>query len=187
MKDSMGEGGVRLEPLDYMEKVVITLKESKKIIDNKILQVKILPCTTKGWFQNQCEDGVLYVNDPMSNIKGVGKGIQKLLMENDINTIADLRGLNMQMMNNIAGRTKGLNIASLKQFQISCTLASINNAPEVIYFIDEDNPYTAKFGTEKDEWGQEVWMTSMKTLPAFAGKVCISDLVKHMVMQTKKK
>ncbi len=58
---------------------------------------------------------MLYVNDPVSNIKGVGKGIQKLLKENDINTIADLCGLDMQMMrNDIAGRTKGLNIASLK-------------------------------------------------------------------------
>ena len=58
---------------------------------------------TKGWFKNQSEDGVLYVNDPMSNIKGVGKGIQKLLKENDINTIADLRGLDMRTrINDIA-------------------------------------------------------------------------------------
>jgi hypothetical protein len=68
---------------------------------------------------------------------------------------------------------------------MSCALASINSAPTVIYFIDEDNPYTAKFGTEKDEWGQEVWMTNMKKSSAFAGKVCITDLVKHMVIQTK--
>jgi hypothetical protein len=75
-----------------------------------------LPCTTKGWFRNQREDGVLHVNDPMSNIKGVGKGIQKLLKENDVNTIADLHGLDMHTMIDIAGRTKGLNIASLKLF-----------------------------------------------------------------------
>jgi hypothetical protein len=69
---------------------------------------------TKGWFKNQREDGVLYMNDPVSNIKGVGKVIQKLLKDNDINTIADLHGLDMQMMNDVAGRTKGLNLASLK-------------------------------------------------------------------------
>ena len=69
---------------------------------------------TKGWFKNQREDGVLYMNDPMSNIKGVGKVIQKLLKDNDINTIADLHGLDMQMMNDVAGKTKGLNLASLK-------------------------------------------------------------------------
>ena len=69
---------------------------------------------TKGWFKNQREDGVLYMNDPMSNIKGVGKVIQKLLKDNDINTIADLHGLDMQMMNDVAGRTKGMNLASLK-------------------------------------------------------------------------
>ena len=69
---------------------------------------------TKGWFKNQREDGVLYMNDPMSNIKGVGKVIQKLLKDNDINTIADLHGLDVQMMNDVAGRTKGLNLASLK-------------------------------------------------------------------------
>ena len=75
VKDGTGERGVRLESLDYMEKVVITLKESKKIIENKILRAKTLPHMTKGWFKNQREDGVLYMNDPMSNIKGVGKGI----------------------------------------------------------------------------------------------------------------
>ena len=47
---------------------------------------------------------------------------------------------------------------------MSCTLALINNAPAVVFFIDEDNPYPARFGTEKDEWGQEVWMTKMKNL-----------------------
>ncbi len=117
---------------------------------------------TKGWFKNQCEDGVLYMNDPVSNIKGVSKGIQKLLKDNDINSIADLHGLDMQMMNDIVGRTKRLNLASLKRFQMSCALASIDNAPAVVYFIDKDNPYAAKFGLEKDVWGQEVWITKMK-------------------------
>jgi len=65
----VGERGVRLEPLDYTEKVVIALKESKKYIDNKILRAKTLPCATKGWFKNQRADGVLYANDPVSNIK----------------------------------------------------------------------------------------------------------------------
>ena len=175
-----------MEPLDYTEKVVITLKESKKIIENEILRAKTLPRMTKGWFKNQREDGVLYMNDPVSNIKGVGKGVQKLLKDNDINTIADLHGLDMQTMNDIAGRTKGLNLASLKRFQMSCALASIDNAPAVVYFIDKDNPYAAKFGTEKDVWGQEVWITKMKKSSAFSGKVCITDLVKHMVRQTKK-
>jgi nucleotidyltransferase/DNA polymerase involved in DNA repair len=50
----------------------------------------------------------------VSNIKGVGKGVQKLLKDNDINTIADLHGLDMQTMNDIAGRMKGLSLASLK-------------------------------------------------------------------------
>ena len=79
-----------------------------------------------------------------------------MLKDYDIKTIADLHELDMQTMNDIDGRTKGLNLASLKQFQMSFALASIDNAPAVVYFIDEDNPYAAKFGTEKDMWGQEV-------------------------------
>ena len=112
---------------------------------------------------------MLYMNDPVSNIKGVGKGIQKLLKENDINTLVDLHGLDVLTMNDIAGRTKALNLASLKQFQMSCALASINIAPAVVYFIDKDNPYAAKFGTEKDVWGQEVQLIKMKQSSAFSG------------------
>lgn len=100
--------------------------------------------------------------------------------------VADFCGLDMQTMNIIAGKTKGLKLASLRQFQMSCTLASIDNAPAVIYFINEDKHYAVKFGTEKDKWGQEVWMTNMKKSSTFAGKVCITDLVKHMIMHTKK-
>ena len=109
-----------------------------------------------------------------------------MLKDNDINTIGDLHGLDMQTMNDIAGRTKGLTLASLKRFQMSYALASIDNAPAAVYFIDEDNPYAVKFGTEKDVWGQEIRITKMKKSSAFSGKVCITDLVKHMVMQTKK-
>ena len=54
VKDGMGEHRVHLEPLDYMEKVVITLKEPKNIIENEKLRAKTLPCMTKGWFKNQC-------------------------------------------------------------------------------------------------------------------------------------
>jgi hypothetical protein len=60
------------------------------------------------------------------------------------------------------------------------------NAPAVIYYIDAENPYAAKFGTDVNEWGKEAWVKQIKTSSAFTGVRCITDLVKHMVIKTKK-
>ncbi len=60
------------------------------------------------------------------------------------------------------------------------------NAPAVIYYINAENPYAAKFGTDINEWGKEAWVKQIKKTSAFTGARCITDLVKHMVIKTKK-
>ena len=46
-----------------------------------------------------------------------------------------------------------------------------------IYYIEAENPWAAKYGTEKDEWGVEVWEAHLKKTSVFSGGACITDLV----------
>jgi predicted flap endonuclease-1-like 5' DNA nuclease len=103
-----------LEPLDYTEQNVITLKDCKERIANEIIRVKRLSHKSKAWIMDPQEDGKLYLDDLVSRIAGVGKGIEKSLKDNNIMTVADLRGLNQQMMKSIAKTTRGLGLSLLE-------------------------------------------------------------------------
>ena len=35
-------------------------------------------------------------------------------------------------------------------------------SPPTTYYLDEANPYKAKYGDDKDVWGEEAWITKMK-------------------------
>jgi hypothetical protein len=80
VKESNGkEQGVCMNLLDYTKKKVISLKDTNKFIDAKKTRVKKLPKGTKGWFVDSRENGMLYANDPVISVKGVGKKAEELL------------------------------------------------------------------------------------------------------------
>ena len=72
----------------------MTLKESMQRMPAEIAQVKRLPRSTKAWTKNQRKDGVLYLDNPVSKVVGVGTVAQNKLKARDICSIADLLGLN---------------------------------------------------------------------------------------------
>ncbi len=78
------------------------------------------------------EDGKLYLDDPVSRIAGIGKGIEKSLKDNNIMTVADLHGLNQQMMKSIAKTTRGLGLSLLERCMENSKHGSPCNAPAVI-------------------------------------------------------
>jgi hypothetical protein len=55
----------------------------------------------------------------------------------------------------------------------------------IIYLIETDNPFAARYGEEEDEWGQPEWKSKINSSAVFAHQVCVTDLVKHIVIQTK--
>ncbi len=85
-----GEHGTRLEPLNYTEQNVITLKDCKERIANDIIRIKHLSRKSKAWIMDPRADGKLYLDDPVSRIAGVGKGIEKSFRDNNIMTVTDL-------------------------------------------------------------------------------------------------
>jgi hypothetical protein len=84
---------------------------------------------------------------------------QRLLNESGIGNVEDLIGLDKKSIKSIAKGTKGLTVTSLLSYIANCKLISQEDAPTIIHYIDQVSPYAAKYGTEKDEWGEEGWMT----------------------------
>jgi hypothetical protein len=93
--------------------------------------------------------------------------------------VASLRALTEEK------RPDNLTVKTLKQYLANCQDASSENAPPIIYFTKADNPFAARYREDEDEWGQPEWISKIKSFTVFAHQVCITNLVKHIVMETK--
>ncbi len=80
----------------------------------------------------------------------------------------------------------GLTVKALKQYLANCQDASSKNAPSITYLTETNNPFAARYGEKEDEWGQPEQKSKIKSSAVFAHQVCITDLVKHIEIQTKK-
>ena len=108
--------------------------------------------------------GMLYLNDSVDKIEGVGKIAKQRLNSNGIYTVGDLHGLHSEerLIVEIAKRTKGLPVASIKWFLDNCKHLSHVDAPTIVYYCDDENLYAAKFGSKKNEWDEPAWIHEIK-------------------------
>lgn len=179
------EHGCRLPPFNYTQKKVITLTETSIKVKAEVAKVKGMPRESKQWMSNPREDGVLYLNDPVTKIAGVGNVKEKLLLLQGILTVGDFVGLDDISLKLIAkSTTSGLTINALEKFRDNCDKVIPVNAPDSIYYIDHENPYLAKYGDTVDEWNEPIWRKEAKK-QALSKCVCITEMVKHIVIHTK--
>ena len=118
-EDSVGnEEDVRLEPFDYTNKNVITIKKENAAIATKIQRVKALNCNSKMWIFNPDAADKLYMNEPVTNVKGVSATKVVLLEQNGLHTVNDLvnLGSNARAFKSIWKNTKGLDEKGLRSF-----------------------------------------------------------------------
>ena len=182
------EHGVRMMPFNYTEKKIITKMESDRMMRTEIAHVKRNHHNSPKWMKNERTPGMLYFDDPVDKIEGVGVIAKKRLNENQIFTVGDLHGLNsdQELIVEIVKRTKGLTVQAIARFLENSKDLSSEDAPPTVFYCDDENPYAAKFGTEENEWGEPVWIEEIKKSQTFANTICITDMVKHMVMEAKK-
>ena len=108
--------------------------------------------------------GMLYFDDPVDKIEGVGAIAKKGLNENDIFTVGDLHGLNanQELIVKIVKRMKGLMVQAITRFLENSKDLLGEDAPPTVFYCDDENPYAAKFGSEKNQWGEPVWIEEIK-------------------------
>ena len=183
------EVGVRLKPFNYTGRNILTKTKHQVRINAEIRRVKKLDREHKDWVSKHRDENALYHDDPVDKVKSIGDVTRGLLHDNDILLVSDLLALkdDKKAIKTIVDRTKGLGEKGLVGFIEYChaNLVEGEDAPEIEYYLDAANPYAAKYGRELNEWGEEKWLDEIKKHSSFSDVCCITDLVKHIVVETK--
>ena len=147
------------------------------MIESLIREVKKLPLNSKYWTSSNRKPGALYLDDLVTKVDGVSGKKQELLAKVGITRIQDVVGLDDAEVKRIAKSTKGLGVTGLTAVFDASRNVLNESAPETINYIEVNNPWAAKYGTEKYEWGVEAQKAHLKKTSAFSGVTCIADLM----------
>ena len=188
--EATGEiAGSRLEAFDYTGQKILSVSDWKQEVDKEIRRVKSLP-PGKGlskWVESDRLDGSAYLDDPlhklgkkhMGLISGVGTETFKKLKAKNIITVGDAVSLNDDDEKIRGLVTNGLGYDKIKTLTKWCSENAIRqNAPPVTFHHKADNPYKSMY---KDDWEDVIAQAD-----ELKKKVCITKLVTHVVMETKK-
>ncbi len=91
------EQGVRMTPFNYTEKKILSKMETDKMIRTKMARVRQTNCNSPRWTKDKRIPGMLYFNDTVDKIVGVGKIAKQWLNKNGIMTVSDLHGLHSDL------------------------------------------------------------------------------------------
>ena len=84
--------GKRCAPFDYTSKVIVSVDDYHKLMKIEFQRVKSLKGNNGYWILSTRDPNIIhYQNDPVSNIKGVGKKTKELLEEVGIKTVGDVK------------------------------------------------------------------------------------------------
>eukprot|EP00984_Skeletonema_dohrnii_P020196 scaffold9773_cov131-Skeletonema_dohrnii-CCMP3373.AAC.1 len=180
--------GVRMNPFDYTEKTILTITNYDKKVKEEIHTVKSFSRSTAkryGWIVSDRDESKWYRDDPVAVIKGVGKVKKEHLSRAGITTLADL-----YQYDNVdeLPAVEHISPAELKSwYNLGREKYVDEDSPPEKNHLKEVNPFISRYGTEEDpddKWGEPLWRNKVKE--RISGFVCITDLVKWIVMETKK-
>merc|ERR1712032_613683 len=133
------------------------------------------------WVESRREKGVLYRNDPIREIFGLGERSADVLQNKyKISTVNDLKELSEEKLNTIVrekelARFTPVRVAGWVAIAKGCRDA---NAPEPIDHRKHTNPYVSKFGD--NDWEHYCDKAALNS------QICITALIDHIFDTTKK-
>ena len=135
--------GKRCYPFNYSTKVLISIDDYKKMKRIEINRVKNLSGRMGFWVESNRDAGMLYQNDPVSLMKGVGKKTVEKLESIGIKTVRDLKKISNPKDVKIPD---GISINKITSLWDQASKAVEVDCPPDIDHRKEDNPYKSKFG-----------------------------------------
>ena len=187
--EETGEEGelerVRLKLFDYTSKKVLTIRKFNEKVEKEIRRVKTMKNPKNaGWIVKPWRNhSIIYENDCVGCLSGVGKEGEKKLAEAGITQVFQLAALGnhdeevKNTIKEVAEATK-LTVSFIQNLHLQALEAEHGDFPQEINHLLADNPYESRYGAE---WRNEIKKT--KIVRPFE---CVSDLVLHIVEETKK-
>ena len=126
------------------------------------------------WIESQRIKGVLYRNDTLNQMKGVGQKTVEKLKLIGIKTVNDLQ--KMTNLNDIIS-PDGLSVNKVTQLIEQASKALDQDCPPTIDHRKHENPYKSRYGSD--------WKTQLKKSVTFCHSISICDYIKHIMEQSR--
>ena len=165
--------GKRLPVYDYTNRWVVTITQyEEECVPKQIRKIK-KKGPRKGWVEGERKetDGI-FDEDPVSNIKGIGKSKVKILARMGIKTVRQFARLRSSRVNQLL-KQRGVTRAKVERW--IDIAQSAHNGAFVSNIVDHrlsTNPYLSRYG---DDWKEHIRLDIRR-----AGSVCITELIKHI-------
>jgi hypothetical protein len=147
--------GRACDPFVYSSKVMITIKDRNKKRLLEMNRVKSLATGGRHWVVDNRVEGTLYRNDPVTKLKGCGSVIKRKFKANGIELLGQLCELDEDGVLAIVNASPELSLTKrqVSIFKEMATDVIDEDAPGVMDYRNESNPYLARFG--ENQWENE--------------------------------
>ena len=177
------EEGVRLLPFIYSGKKIASISTWEQAIREEINRVRSLPEDKKGrWIQDPRPQGLVWEEDPIYRLGGVGKVTANLLVSAGVEYVRDLFVMSENDIKDIAAEasSRSLSAVRLKKLQDLARDCVLHGAcpHQVIDYTRSTNPYEARYGEE--------WLDKIKKSQGMTKFICIKDLILHIDQESAK-
>ena len=142
--------GRRCDPFDYSTKLLITVDDYNKYIEQEFRRVKSTSDNSKYWITVSREVGKLYADDKLDRLNKCGSKTLKKFRSIGVFTVYDLAILPKDDCFSVPGISIKLMESMLQQV----SEASTETSPPVVDHRKAANPYLSKFGP--DVWEEKI-------------------------------
>ena len=132
------------------------------------------------WVQNFQHANDLWEEELVGKVKGVGRAKQQQLAKEGITKVGEIKHAMREKLQQISTNpSNSFTLTSLLKIQQNMQCAEPGDAPLTILVNHRkaDNPYESRYG--------ENWKESIKRGPKIKATVCITELIEHVVHETK--
>jgi len=171
--DSEGFEGRSCEIFDYSGRTIITIKDYEACKKNEFDRIRKLKDTSKVWISKQRPNNVIYEEEPLTALDGIGKAkAKKIFDEIDVDKIRQFPDLN----DDACKQMKSSNKKFVDKIRLQTKDALPGSPPPPKDHRKADNPYLSRYG---DDW--EVYLKK-----SMSAHVCVTDYVEHIICESQR-
>ena len=159
---------------DYSGKTIISINDYEKKMKFEFERIKSLSAKSTAWVTNPRMPGVIYDEEPIFVLKGIGNKKKNALIDQNIKTVKDIKTISDEKANEITGIAR----KNLESMRSQAALSIPGSPPPLVDHRKSENPYLSKYGNQ--------WEFHFKQSTAMSSSVVITDYIEHMMMESRK-